>query len=150
MKDERLKVLQMIEEGKISVEDATKLLDAFKNSQSAKEQKDLDLYKKVSDFNDSIEQFAKDLGDKFSEAYKDMEPKLRDATKKVVEKTAVFVDDISKSLNKSLDTWDSDLCANDEECQSETHVDIIDDVETEISDEEVAEEKDSIDTNLPN
>lgn len=113
MKKERIKILEMLENGKINADEATKLLDALKNS-AGHDWEDYytewDADEKLERFTKNVDSFARDFGSKVESAYKDVEPKLKKATKTVVEKTASIFDDISKSLNESLKKMDNDNC----------------------------------------
>ncbi|MDR1066884.1 MAG: hypothetical protein LBL35_05575 [Clostridiales bacterium] len=107
MKKERLKVLELIEEGKITVEDATKLLEAMALSGSY-ESYDYEegLEEKLHNFSKSINNFAKDVGDKLNTTYKDVEPKLKNVTRSLVEKTANVAEEISRALRENLKAKD--------------------------------------------
>lgn len=127
MKEERMYILNLLGEGKITAEEASKLLEAVgKDKKSRKEYWDDDFVaeEKLIRFSQSVEAFAKDFGSKIESTFKDMEPKVRKTTKTVMEKTASVVDDISKSLYesiKNLDNKDCDCCA--EEVCEEVHED---------------------------
>ncbi len=119
MKKERLKVLEMIESGKINVEEATKLLEALKGSSEYEwDPTDYDdAEEKLNQFSQSVDSFAKEFGDKVNSTFKEMEPKLRSAAKVVVEKTITVVDDLAKVLGdtaKNLDNKEakSDCCCS--------------------------------------
>jgi hypothetical protein len=67
--------------------------------------------------------FAKDVGEKTVEVCKSVSPKLKDATKAVVIKTAEMVDSISKTLNEAVAKMQADAecegdCCKDEEDKS--------------------------------
>lgn len=106
MKDERMKVLQMLEDGKISVEDAQDLLMVLgKNEKGNYSHIEIDKDKvneKVNQFAASVDSFAKDFSGKAQDMYKDMEPKLKYGAKAVIEKTAALVDEVSKNLNENI------------------------------------------------
>ncbi len=111
MKKERMKVLNMVEDGKISVEEATRLLEALSFGEEGFDSKDTYNYTesmedKILAFSKSVDNFAKEFGGKIGSTYKGMEPKLKNATKAVVMKTASIADDISKSLNETLKNMD--------------------------------------------
>lgn len=108
MKKERMKVLTMVEEGKISVEEATKLLEALSVPDGIFEPDYDDMEDKVNAFSRAVDNFTRDIGDKIGETYKGMEPRLKKATRSVVEKTANIVDDIAKSLQESLKNLNDD------------------------------------------
>lgn len=116
MKEERMKILKMVEEGKISVDEATKLLEALKETYPFESYDDYSFNEKAKDFAKNAESFAKDLGDRMSSFAKGMEPKVKKATEFVVGKTASVVDDISKALNEYLNKakTEGDCCCDEE------------------------------------
>ena len=107
MKQERMKVLELLESGKITAEEATRLLETIKRPEhggfafddDTKEQ----FEEKVNRFTKNVDGFARDFGSKVENAYREFEPKLKKASQVVLEKTASIFDDISKSLNESLE-----------------------------------------------
>lgn len=103
MKKERLKVLEMVEEGKISVDEATKLLETLKAGADfewgAADYDDAE--ERLNQFSKNVDAFAKDFSDKFSSAFKEVEPKLKSATKVVIEKTVSMIDEVSRSLHEA-------------------------------------------------
>lgn len=104
MKHERMKVLEMLEAGKITPEEATNLLEAMK---SAKQYDGFHSFsfdeEKLQRFTQGVDNFAKDFGGKVESLYRDVEPKIKKASQAVLEKTASVFDEISKSLNESLE-----------------------------------------------
>jgi len=129
MKEERMRVLKLVEEGKITVDDAAKLLEALMASKSPEEdcfQENREFEKKFAAFAKNAENFAKDCGDKVGDAFREVEPKLRKVSKVVLVKTAAIIDDLSKALNESLQNMDvadceceCDCCCDDEPCEEE-------------------------------
>jgi polyhydroxyalkanoate synthesis regulator phasin len=108
MKQAKMKVLELLEMGKITADEATKLLDAMKRNdgnggfvfdEDTREQ----LEEKVARFSKNVDAFAKDFGSKVESVYRDLEPKIKKASAVVLEKTAAVFDDISRSLNESLE-----------------------------------------------
>jgi len=106
MKQERMKILELLDQGKITATEAAHLLEALKASDNQERIWDdnarKSIQEKVNKFSQNVESVSKDVSDKLESAFKDMEPRLRSVTKVVVEKTANIVDDISKSLNETL------------------------------------------------
>jgi polyhydroxyalkanoate synthesis regulator phasin len=105
MKQEREKILDMVEEGKITADEAVRLLEALRPRHHHWEwewdQEEIDA--KLQRLSGA----AKDIGDKMGAAFKEVEPKMRQATRRVVEKTVDVVDDLSRMLNdylKNLET----------------------------------------------
>lgn len=101
LKEERLLILHMIHEGKISSEEGSKLLESIKFN-AEDEYQGIDMEDKINKFSTTVDSFAKDVGSKIGTAFKDAEPKIKKATKKALEKTALVMEDISKSLNESI------------------------------------------------
>ena len=106
MKQERMKILGLLEEGKISAEEAGMLLEKvihdghhFISDDTAEQ-----VEEKIHNFVKSAEKFAKEFGSKAAEAYKEVEPKLKKASQTVLEKTAHVVDDIAHSLHESIES----------------------------------------------
>lgn len=106
MKQERMKILELLDQGKITATEAANLLEALKASDNQErvwdDEAKRSVQEKVNRFSQNVEGLSKDIGDKLEATFKDMEPKLRTVTKVVVEKTAAIVDEISKSLNETL------------------------------------------------
>ena len=98
MEKERLQVLKMIDEGKISVDEGTKLLDMLKGG--GKESSNFE--DKFNKFSKDTKEFLKDMGKKINHIYEKAEPKVKDATKKVVAKTADIAENISQSLSDKV------------------------------------------------
>ncbi len=131
MKQERIKILTMIEEGKITVDEASKLLEALNLGKSEKyEFNTSDFEEKISRFSQALDSVTRDLGEKMGTAYKNVEPKFKKATKTVLEKTASVLDDMSKSLNDSIKNMETEPqggccsnqqtnCCSDEECSND-------------------------------
>jgi len=101
MKNERLKILQMLEDGKISADEAARLLEALRNGKDA-EKENMSFDEKVSQFSASAKEFAKEFGSKMNSAYKSTKPKINSATQVVIKKTAGVVEGLSKALNEAV------------------------------------------------
>ena len=122
MKQERLKVLSLLEEGKISADEASNLLDKLNQadhhhfiSEDTAEQ----VEEKLHRFAKSAEGFAREFGQKAAEAYKDVEPKLKKASRTILEKTASVLDDITHSLHETLEKSKADMSC----CEDDTNKD---------------------------
>ena len=106
---ERLMVLNLLQEGKIDVDEATKLLESLsvtsENQQSHYESHEIE--EKVQKFTKSVEQFAKEAGTKINSTYKACEPKVKSALKTAIEKTVDALNKASDSLSKSLENGES-------------------------------------------
>ena len=130
MKQERMKILELLDQGKINAAEAASLLEALKGNDAHDRFWDEDTAKniqeKVSKFSHNVEGLSKDVGDKLEAVFKEIEPKLRTATKVVVEKTAVIVDEISKSLSETLKNLEErsaeEQCCQEDECCEDSGV----------------------------
>ncbi|MCL2169555.1 MAG: hypothetical protein FWB74_05965 [Defluviitaleaceae bacterium] len=110
MQEERMQILKMIEDGKITVDESIKLLDALGGAVAKAPSADFE--KKFNSFVKDTGDFFKDMGKKVNEMYKSAEPKIKDATKTVVAKTAEVCENISKSLNEKVEKMDTKDCCD--------------------------------------
>lgn len=111
MKEERMHILNMVQEGKIKPEEAIKLLDAVAKTGVAEAKASAVNRSTVSDwqtnFEDGLKSFAKSLDDmgreigkRLDEVGKDVEPKVRKVAQTIVAKTSECVDEIGNTLKK--------------------------------------------------
>ena len=124
MKQERLKVLGMLEDGKITADEASLLLEKLNQadghhfiSEDTAEQ----VEEKLHRFAKSAEGFAKEFGSKAAEAYKEVEPKLKKASQTILEKTAAIVDEIAHSLHETIEKHKAEqpCCGGSEETKED-------------------------------
>jgi polyhydroxyalkanoate synthesis regulator phasin len=113
MKEERMKILQMVEDGKITVEEAGKLLESLGVCDECDEENFAD---KMKEFCKNTEGFLKSVGSKIGDFAKDMEPRVRNVTKTVVSKTADIVEELGKALAACLNSLNNNKA---EECGEE-------------------------------
>ena len=131
MKEERMLILRLLQENKISAEEAEKLLTALNHpTTSTMEEKDIkrwnkDMERKLKDLGDTLEDWSKDFSKKIDGVMKEVEPKLKKVTQIVVDKTTSAFDEISKEFKKEdqccCDHYDDECC--DDECCDEDHDD---------------------------
>lgn len=111
MSSEREMILKMVEEQKISVDDAVKLFDALKGDPSFEkpfvDHKELE--NKINKFSSSVEGFAREVAVRMSETWRGVEPKVKKATKTALGKTKNAVDKLSKTLSDSMRSLEEDL-----------------------------------------
>lgn len=121
LREERLMILNMLKEGRISVEEANKLLEVIKPSGYHHQYNTERIERKAKRFGESVDTFVKDFNNKIETAYGDVEPMFKKATKSVVEKTVNVIDNISKSLNETLQNMEEELAeaTQDEATQDE-------------------------------
>lgn len=106
MKQERMKILSLLEDGIITAEDATKLLETLKSSDDRvlfNEETAEHLGEGFSRFAKNVDHWAREFGHKVECAYREVEPKLKQVSCNVLEKTACMMDDISKSIHDSVE-----------------------------------------------
>jgi hypothetical protein len=107
MKEERMQVLNMLGEGKISAAEAERLLDLLtKPNKSDRKERMADFTAEFSDkavaFNDKVEALVKDFAEKMETVAKDVEPKLKKATQIIIERTVATVDELSKTFHEEV------------------------------------------------
>lgn len=83
MQEERIMVLNMVGEGKITAEEGVQLIKALACS---------------GDSGEKIKMAAKDVGNKISEMARVAEPKVKKVTKAAVTKTGEVVDELGKNI----------------------------------------------------
>ena len=111
MRQERLKILALLEEGKISADEAAMLLDRLNEADSHhlfSEDTAEHVEESLQRFAKNAEHFAKEFGQRVGSAYKDVEPKLKKASQTVLEKTAAVVDEIAYALHESIEKAQSE------------------------------------------
>ena len=120
MQEERMQVLKMVDEEKITVDEATKLLESLRATNDGGKQ----FEEKFKEFANDMKEFAKDVTCKINEATKKAEPKVKEFAKTVVSKTAEVADNISQSLNEKIKNMDEDCCEGEPcECDEQQPVD---------------------------
>jgi len=112
---ERMKVLELLEAGKISADEATKLLEALGGPHFMSKDARENLEERVGSFAKEVNKFAKDLGCKVQDLYKDVEPKIKKASQSALEKTAAVLDDLAHNINDSIEK-NAKECCGDPEC----------------------------------
>ena len=124
-----MKILSLLEEGKITADEAAKLIEAMKRNDEAEgffkfetptQEQVEEKFKHIAK---NVDSFAREFGGHVEKTYRKMEPKLKKASQAVLEKTATIFDEISKSLNESLenarkssaccDGGDKDCCGDE-------------------------------------
>ena len=85
MKEERMSILKMLDEGKITADEAVKLIDAVNSGAAAKAN---DMFSSVKD---SVTKFAKDA-----------EPVVKSAATKVAEKSIIIGGNVKKKLEEKI------------------------------------------------
>ena len=101
---EKMRVLDLLEAGKINAEEAAHLLSVLNTgprfmSKETRENVEEKLHRFARDCN----RFAKEVGSKAKELYKDVEPKIKRASKTALAKAAEALDNLAANINDSLE-----------------------------------------------
>jgi MinD-like ATPase involved in chromosome partitioning or flagellar assembly len=102
--NEKMRVLDLLESGKISAPEAAELLSVLNSRSEGKS----DSEEKLRQFAKDCNQFAREVGCKMQEMYKDVEPKVKKASKSALEKAAAALDNLASSINESLEKADDE------------------------------------------
>ena len=112
--NEKMRVLDLLDSGKISADDAAKLLEALGASESFMSNQTRDnVEEKLQRFAQDCGKLAKEAGDKLHDFYKGVEPKLKKASQTALEKAACVLEDLAHTISESLETVD---CCEEENC----------------------------------
>ena len=111
--NEKMRVLDLLESGKITAADAAMLLDSLGKSQGFmnKEARE-NVEEKIRIFAQDCGKLAKEVGGKVQVFYKGVEPKIKKATHTALEKAACVLEDLACSISESLEQ----NCCDDENC----------------------------------
>ena len=117
--NEKMRVLDLLESGKISADEAAKLIEAFGSGPRfmTKENRE-NIEEKLQQFSKDVNKFAKECGTKVHAFYKDVEPKLKKASYVSLEKCANVLDKLAKSIHESMEKSKADescCCDSDDE-----------------------------------
>lgn len=113
--NEKMRVLDMLDAGKLTADEAAKLLEALKGSGSTfmtKETRE-NVEDRLRCFAQDCGKFAKEVGEKAQVWYKGVEPKLKKAGHAALERAACVLEDLACTINTSLEKQE---CCGDEGC----------------------------------
>ncbi|MCL2365242.1 MAG: hypothetical protein FWC71_11355 [Defluviitaleaceae bacterium] len=99
---EKMRVLDLLEAGKITADEASKLLEALGKSRMFDKEKREQMEEKLQKFAHDVNKFAKDVGEKVHGMYKNMEPKIKKASQTALEKAASALDDLACTIQESM------------------------------------------------
>ena len=109
-KTERMRVLDLLESGKITADEATKLLDSLGGPHLMSKESRENLEERVGNFAKEVNKFAKEIGCKMQEMYKEAEPKIKKASQTALEKAAAALDDLAHNIAESTEKSSGDCC----------------------------------------
>jgi hypothetical protein len=100
---EKMRVLDLLESGKINAHEAAQLLGVLGGPRFIKPETRENMEEKWQQFTKDCNKFAKDVGCKVQELYKKSEPTIKKASRAALEKTTEAVDKLACALHESLD-----------------------------------------------
>jgi len=120
MNNEKMRVLDLLEAGKITAEDAAMLLDSLGKGPGfmSKETRD-NVEDKLQRFAQECGKLAKEVGEKVHVFYKDVEPKIKKASQTALEKAACALENLACTISESLEKVE--CCCDDENCCCNTN-----------------------------
>lgn len=124
MKEERLTILKMVEEGKISADDAVKLMNSLSGAGSKK----CDIEDKFNKAGQNFDSFAKDIKSKVETFAKDAEPKMKHTAQSILARTSEVMEELGKGLREFVDNNMSDNNQDGQNNQQDKKDDVVDDV----------------------
>jgi len=114
---EKMRVLELLENGKISADEAAKLLEVLGGSRLVRKETLDNVEEKLQQFGQDVTKFAKDAGCKVQELYKAAEPKIKKASQSALEKAAAALDGLACSISESLEKVEEACCEGDCTCE---------------------------------
>ena len=103
MAQEKMKVLELLEAGKINADEATTLLESLGRPHLMSKDTRENVEEKLHHFAGEVNKFAKEVGCKVQTMYKDVEPKIKKASQQALEKAAAALDNLAHTINESLE-----------------------------------------------
>lgn len=115
--NEKMKVLELLENGKITAEEAGNLIESLGRTRPvvSKETRE-NVEEKVHQFAEDVNRFAKDMGCKIKDAYKVAEPRLKKASQSALEKAAAALDTLACNISESLEKAKEEGCCGEDSC----------------------------------
>jgi len=113
MSNEKMRVLDLLDAGKITADEAAKLIESIGASYSfmSRDARD-NVEEKLHSFTKEVTKFAKEVGCKVQDLYKEVEPKVKKASQNALEKCAAALDNLAHNVGESIEG----NCCADEEC----------------------------------
>jgi len=113
MNNEKLRVLDMLDAGKITADEAARLLEALKGPGFMNKETRENVEDRLRQFGQECGRLAREAGSKLQVVYKEVEPKVKKASQAALEKAACVLEDLACAINKSLE---KNECCDDENC----------------------------------
>ena len=110
--NEKMRVLEMLDNGKITAQEAEGLLTALGQQKApfiSDEQRE-NIEERFHKFAQDVNKFAKDVGCKVHGFYKDVEPKIKKASQTALEKCAAALDNLAHTIHDSIEKSQKECC----------------------------------------
>ena len=111
MTEETKMILKMVEDGKISSDEAIKLLKTLKDKSSS----GIDIEEKIQKAGKAVGEFAKDVNRTVSTLAKKAEPVVKDFTYTVIDKTSEITNNVGKAVKGLFDETASKAAEDDDD-----------------------------------
>lgn len=118
MSEETKMILKMVDEGKITPEQAVEMLNALGKDDSVKEDSEFEF--RGEEFIKDVERWAKDFASKMGNTVKDIEPKVKKIVKIMIQNTAKSIEEVGKVIKGQEEAFDDD---NDNNADSDFNED---------------------------
>jgi len=111
--NEKMRVLELLEAGKISADEAAKLLEVLGGSRLMSKETRENVEERMQQFASDVGKFCKEAGCKVQALYKEVEPKLKKASQSALEKAAAALDSLAHNISDSIEKAQAEACCND-------------------------------------
>ncbi|MCL2603997.1 MAG: hypothetical protein FWD90_05925 [Defluviitaleaceae bacterium] len=113
---EKMRVLDMLENGKITADEAARLLESLGRGRLFDKEQRENVEEKLRCFAADVNKFARDVGEKVQVMYKNVEPKIKKASQTALEKAAAALDELAQTIHGSLEKAAAESCCAEEGC----------------------------------
>jgi polyhydroxyalkanoate synthesis regulator phasin len=110
---EKMRVLDMLENGKITADEAARLLESLGRARIFDKEQRENMEEKFKCFAQDVNRFARDVGEKVQIMYKNVEPKIKKAGQTALEKAAAALDELAHTIHDSLEKANKEACCED-------------------------------------
>jgi len=116
--NEKMRVLELLEAGKITADEAAKLLEVLGSPRIMSKETRENVEEKLHQFAQDVNKFVKEAGCKMQEYYKVAEPKIKKASQTALEKAAAALDGLACSISDSIEKAEP-CCGGECTCDTE-------------------------------
>lgn len=116
MSNEKMRVLDLLESGKITADEAANLLAALGTSSRFMDKETREkVDEKLHNFANEVTRLCKNVGSKMHDFYKEVEPKVKRASQHALEKAACALENLAHNIDDSLSKNDVEAVHEDED-----------------------------------